>query len=200
LERLRQIRERAGYSQQDLADESGVSQHTISEIELGRRKPQGRTLRKLAQVLGVEVADLYGDPDSPLDKAPHSPEQPSLNGLLEDLRRTTERYVSFHAVQNALDEYREVWEKRLAEGDFDKTSVEEAGRAISAFWPAMVIAAEAEVAENERFGSKPEEAAAKSVLLPALARFHALGDRVNSTYRETFPSARVYVFPHREAS
>src|SRR5215217_9397370 len=59
LERLRHIREQAGYSQQELADESGVSQHTISEIELGRRKPQGRTLRKLAKVLGVEVRDFF---------------------------------------------------------------------------------------------------------------------------------------------
>jgi transcriptional regulator with XRE-family HTH domain len=58
LERLRHIREQAGYSQQQLADESGVSQHTISELELGRRKPQGRTLIKLARVLGVEVRDL----------------------------------------------------------------------------------------------------------------------------------------------
>jgi len=70
LERLRYIREQAGYSQQDVADESGVSQHTISELELGRRRPQGRTLRKLAQVLGVEVADLRGDPDSPKAEAP----------------------------------------------------------------------------------------------------------------------------------
>jgi transcriptional regulator with XRE-family HTH domain len=59
LDRLRQIRDQAGYSQQELADESGVSQHTISEIELGRRKPQGRTLRKLADALGVEVADFF---------------------------------------------------------------------------------------------------------------------------------------------
>jgi len=58
LGRLRRIREQAGYTQQQLADESGVSQHTISELELGRRKPQGRTLRKLAQVLSVDVRDL----------------------------------------------------------------------------------------------------------------------------------------------
>ncbi len=59
MERLRHIRAQAGYSQQELADKSGVSQHTVSEIELGRRKPQGRTLRKLADTLGVEVADFY---------------------------------------------------------------------------------------------------------------------------------------------
>jgi transcriptional regulator with XRE-family HTH domain len=86
LERLRHIREQSGYSQQDLADESGVSQHTISEIELGRRRPQGRTLRKLAKVLGVEVADLYGNPEHPLGEAPPS-SQLTLNGELEEERR-----------------------------------------------------------------------------------------------------------------
>ena len=70
MERLRHIREQAGYSQQDLADASDVSQHTISEIELGRRKPQGRTLRKLAKVLGVEVRDFFEEA-RPLGQAPH---------------------------------------------------------------------------------------------------------------------------------
>jgi transcriptional regulator with XRE-family HTH domain len=85
LERLRYIREQAGYSQQDLADKSGVSQHTISELELGRRKAQGRTLRKLAKVLDVQVADLYEEPDHPLAEAPPST-QLTLNGLLAEER------------------------------------------------------------------------------------------------------------------
>jgi transcriptional regulator with XRE-family HTH domain len=64
LEGLRYIREKVGYSQQELADASGVSQGAISDIEIGRRKPRGQTLRKLAAALGVEVADLYqGEPD-----------------------------------------------------------------------------------------------------------------------------------------
>jgi transcriptional regulator with XRE-family HTH domain len=88
LERLRYAREQVGYSQQELADKSGVSQHTISEIELGRRKPHGRTLRKLAEVLGVEVADLLGGPARPLAKAPPSQEKLFNNGVLEEERRT----------------------------------------------------------------------------------------------------------------
>jgi transcriptional regulator with XRE-family HTH domain len=90
LERLRHIREQVGYSQQDLADASGVSQHTISEIELGRRKPQGRTLRKLAKALGVEVSHFYGEPTYPKEEAPPNL-QPSFNGLLEEERRS--RYL-----------------------------------------------------------------------------------------------------------
>ena len=85
--RLRHARELAGLSQQELADSSGVSQHTISEIELGRRKPHGSTLRKLAEVLGVEVADLRGVPGRPpLGPAPTS-QQLTLNGELEEERR-----------------------------------------------------------------------------------------------------------------
>jgi transcriptional regulator with XRE-family HTH domain len=87
LERLRYAREQVGYSQQELSDKSGVSQHTISEIELGRRKPHGSTLRKLANTLGVEVADLRGVPGRPpLGPAPTS-QQPTLNGELEEERR-----------------------------------------------------------------------------------------------------------------
>jgi len=86
LENLRYIREQAGYSQPELATISGVGQGTISDIELGKRKAQGRTLRKLAKALGVEVADLYGESEHPKAEAPPSP-QLTFNGLLEEERR-----------------------------------------------------------------------------------------------------------------
>jgi transcriptional regulator with XRE-family HTH domain len=99
LENLRHIREQAGYSQQDLADESGVSQHTISEIELGRRKPQGRTLRKLAKVLDVQVADLYGEVDYPKGVAPTAQQRSFYNHLQEQEREERREAVSDRAVR-----------------------------------------------------------------------------------------------------
>jgi hypothetical protein len=55
--------------------------------------------------------------------------------------------------------------------------------------------------EGARWGVQPEEAAEQSVLLPAIQRFQALCDRVNSTYREKYaPAATVYAFPQRKAS
>ena len=66
VEALRQMRLQKGWSQQDLAGESGVGQDTISGIESGRHEPRPSTLRKLAQALGVEVADFFRDPAAPL--------------------------------------------------------------------------------------------------------------------------------------
>jgi transcriptional regulator with XRE-family HTH domain len=86
---LRRIREQAGYSQQNLAEKSGVSQHTISEIELGRRKPQGRTLRRLAQALGVSPREFLGQSWAmamPEDAFARYLESTNLDGVLALIR------------------------------------------------------------------------------------------------------------------
>jgi transcriptional regulator with XRE-family HTH domain len=70
LETLRHIREQVGLSQPELSELSGVAQGTISDLELGKRKPRGRTLRKLAQALGVQVADLLGESENLKVQAP----------------------------------------------------------------------------------------------------------------------------------
>jgi len=66
VDALRRLRLHKGWSQQDLAGKSGVGQDTISGIESGRREPRPSTLRKLAQALGVEVADFFRVPAAPL--------------------------------------------------------------------------------------------------------------------------------------
>ena len=124
-----------------------------------------------------------------------------MRDAFEDLRRTAIRFEGYHAIQKAIDEYREQWEKRLAEGDFDKAALEEAGRALKAFWPAVTAAADAEMIEGTQWGAQPEKTAEQSVLLPAIARYQALCKRVDDIYREKYePAATVYVFPQREAS
>jgi transcriptional regulator with XRE-family HTH domain len=45
----------------ELAARSGVGRNTISRIERGVVEPQAGTLRKLAEALGVSVADLLGE-------------------------------------------------------------------------------------------------------------------------------------------
>jgi transcriptional regulator with XRE-family HTH domain len=87
LRELREIRLRRGLSQADLSAMTGVAEFTISEIESGKRaNPRPSTLRRLAQGLGVEVTDLYGEPDSPLGVAPSSQEKLFNTGVLEEER------------------------------------------------------------------------------------------------------------------
>jgi transcriptional regulator with XRE-family HTH domain len=56
--RLKEERERAGLTQAQLADKSGVPQTTISGLESGKRSPHMDTAFKLADGLGIAVTRL----------------------------------------------------------------------------------------------------------------------------------------------
>ena len=55
---LRELREHASLSQEELAEQAGVSRATIAELERGKRSPQPKTRRKLAEALGVAPHEL----------------------------------------------------------------------------------------------------------------------------------------------
>lgn len=55
---FRQLRELRALSQRELAAHAGLSVTTVNRIEIGRRKPMPRTVRKLARALGVSPAEL----------------------------------------------------------------------------------------------------------------------------------------------
>lgn len=55
---LRQRRYERGLSIVDLEAKSGVAFSTISRLENGKQGAQMRTTRRLADALGVEIADL----------------------------------------------------------------------------------------------------------------------------------------------
>jgi transcriptional regulator with XRE-family HTH domain len=56
--RLKELRRLRAMSQQELADAAGVGRNTISRIERGETGAHGRTLRRVAEILGVDVAEL----------------------------------------------------------------------------------------------------------------------------------------------
>jgi len=60
--RLREMRERRALTQMQLADLSGLSQHTISVLERGERPAQAGTRQKLARALDCDPADLVDWP------------------------------------------------------------------------------------------------------------------------------------------
>ncbi len=57
-ERLKDLRFRAGLTQQELADRAGVTQTTVARIERDAVQPEVTTIRKLAQALGKAPGDL----------------------------------------------------------------------------------------------------------------------------------------------
>jgi transcriptional regulator with XRE-family HTH domain len=65
LPRLREVRELHGWSQKTLAEESGVSRDSISNYETGQREAWPSTAKKLADALGVTIADLMEEASTP---------------------------------------------------------------------------------------------------------------------------------------
>lgn len=55
---LRESRLKLALSQRDLAKKSGTTQKTILDIELGRVEPKLKTMRNIANALGVGVQEI----------------------------------------------------------------------------------------------------------------------------------------------
>lgn len=55
---IRQLREKRGVSQEDLAHASDITTGTLSVIERGRSNPTWGTVKSVAQALDVSLAEL----------------------------------------------------------------------------------------------------------------------------------------------
>ena len=58
---VRRLRERRALSQRELAARAKLSVTTINRIESGQHKPMPRTVRKLAEALGVTPEELQAE-------------------------------------------------------------------------------------------------------------------------------------------
>ncbi len=110
MEELTRLRVEQGWSQQRLADESGVNKATINQIERGRRSPNVETLEKLANALGVGVADFFPKAQAPL----WSDEPPE--------RRLT---LDYDACAEAINGFCDRWESKLAAKQIDRRDLQE---------------------------------------------------------------------------
>jgi len=76
---LKGLRQRASVSQEELARRSGIARATIAELEADRgRLAQPRTARRIADALGVDVGELYGEPG----RSPEAAQDPPALGAL----------------------------------------------------------------------------------------------------------------------
>ncbi len=59
-ERLKDLRIRRALTQEELAAAAGIGKNTVNRLERDLTEPRPPTLRKLAQALGVDPAELVG--------------------------------------------------------------------------------------------------------------------------------------------
>jgi transcriptional regulator with XRE-family HTH domain len=60
-DRLKDLRIRRALTQRELADRADISSNALNKIELNKAEPHMSTLRKLAQALNVDPAELIGE-------------------------------------------------------------------------------------------------------------------------------------------
>jgi transcriptional regulator with XRE-family HTH domain len=99
LRALRIARAEAGMTAGELAAKSGVARNTISRIERGVVEPQAATLHKLAEALGLSVADLVG-------------------GSWRDAFENSQRFRA--SAKERLEERLSLWETARDEGTSDE--------------------------------------------------------------------------------
>lgn len=63
--RIKDARTKAGYTQKELAERSGMATVTVQQYERGIREPRSGYLQRIADTLGITSDYLYGLTDDP---------------------------------------------------------------------------------------------------------------------------------------
>ena len=104
--RLKELREKAGLTQEELGSRIGKTKTAISNIESGRNGARLSTLNLIAQALGVEVQDILSEAKSNAEPGSHG-SNAQLVGRWEDQEFIDLPFVTYTAygsfAQNCLD-------------------------------------------------------------------------------------------------
>lgn len=101
-ERLKDLRTKRGYSQQDLAKKLGISKSTISMLEVGSRQPSKEMMELIADYFNVTLDYLMGKDD--VSFYYFTPEQ---SDLLVKLSADEDLYALVEKMVNGSGEQRE---------------------------------------------------------------------------------------------
>lgn len=101
-ERLKDLRTKRGYSQQDLAKKLGISKSTISMLEVGSRQPSKEMMELIADYFNVTLDYLMGKDD--VSFYFFTPEQ---SDLLVKLSADEDLYALVEKMVNGSEEQRE---------------------------------------------------------------------------------------------
>jgi transcriptional regulator with XRE-family HTH domain len=116
---VRRLRADRGLSAAGLARASGVARATLADLEAGRGNPTVETLYGLATVLGVTLADLLVERDTPAVQVVRAGEGPTVAGAVLQARLLRQAAVERARV--------EVYELRVLPGRPRRADPHQAG-------------------------------------------------------------------------
>jgi transcriptional regulator with XRE-family HTH domain len=102
-----QLLQKRGMSSYEVSKLSGVSQATLSDWKNGKSTPRNKTLKKIADILGVSVAYLLGEEKekTPDTEASRDIENAKFNELLATLPAEEQQKV-YDYLQFVADKYK----------------------------------------------------------------------------------------------
>jgi transcriptional regulator with XRE-family HTH domain len=89
--RLKELRERAGLTQQQLADRAGMNKFGVAQLEQGRNKPSWESVLTLADALGVTPNDFTQAPAAVADAKRGRPRKASTLADGDKSKKTTKK-------------------------------------------------------------------------------------------------------------
>lgn len=98
-ERIRQQRQKLGYTQERLASEADMSKGFLSEVETGTRNPSAEYLLRMANALGVSLDYLMKGEDAPTTGS--TPEKIRFPASLTNF--ALEKKLPFDVVKSMLE-------------------------------------------------------------------------------------------------
>ena len=99
---VKELRERAGIQQKELAIIAGVSRPTVSEWEHQKKDPSGERLQRLADFFGVDPSVVLGYKIPALTE---TEEDRELMNLREEIRRNPDLRILFNVSKNTPPEH-----------------------------------------------------------------------------------------------
>lgn len=113
--RLKELREKAGYSQQGFADAIGVKQSTVGNWEAGAREPKFEIMERLADFFGVSVDYLLGRDVSHNYSESLKPSKEGSKWI--PVLGTVVAGIPLEAIEDIID-YEEISPQMASQGDF----------------------------------------------------------------------------------
>ncbi len=183
-EQLREHRDKALLTQDELGKMAGLSGYTISRIESDQVEPRVSTMRKIAGALGIKPEELTTRPKSEARRSSETEERRAkLEEVGEDHRDERE----------GLERYVLRWERWLETGGVPEEAVREFLTAARTWYPVLRGLVRTELTQiSGVLGLDPspvlaDEAKAESALLPLLERYGALWERLAGVWAERHP-------------